>query len=103
APTDLPEPGEAGLDEHATRGATVVRRDLAGERRARADEAHVAAQDVEELRQLVEGVAAQQPAERGDARVVAQLEQRARALVEVGEVVDLSLRAHTHRAELDHA
>src|SRR5678810_591738 len=52
--------GDAGLD--------LVRDRV----RPRADDAHAALQDVEELRQLVERVAAQEGAERRDPRVVAR-------------------------------
>ena len=50
--------------------------------RARADDAHVAAQDVDELRQLVEAEAAQQPPHPGDARIGPQLEHRLVQLLE---------------------
>lgn len=64
APLDLGEPGEAGADAHAplsgVEGESVH---MLGDPRARADEAHVADEDVEELGQLVEGGCAQQAAE----------------------------------------
>ena len=50
-------------------------RDLVGlveDERPRADEAHLAAQHVPELRQLVEAALAQERADAGDARVVAR-------------------------------
>ena len=48
---------------------------LVEDERARADEAHLAAQDVEQLRQLVERRAAQEAADARDPRVVGDLEQ----------------------------
>ena len=51
---------------------------LLEDERPRADEAHLAAQDVEQLRQLVERGAAQEPADARDARVVGDLEQARR-------------------------
>src|SRR5688572_17552808 len=76
---DLRDPGEARL--HA--GACVIPRnllhrddasiaggvDLAGTQRARADEAHVAAEDVHELRELVHRGGAQEPPGSRHARV----------------------------------
>ena len=50
------------------------------------DDAHVAAQDVEELRQLVERILAQEAAHARDARVVGDLEQHAVALVHVHDI-----------------
>ena len=52
-----------------------VARDLGRQRRPRADQAHVAAQDVDQLGQLVDRVAAQPAAGPGDPRVVLHLEQ----------------------------
>ena len=54
-----------------------------GSGRARTHQAHVAAQHVEQLRQLVEGVAPQEPADRRDAGVVLDLEEHAVGLVVV--------------------
>ena len=52
---------------------------LVDHQRPRADEAHLAAQDVEELGELVERGAAQERADARDARVVRDLEQPAPA------------------------
>ena len=51
----------------------VIGRDLVVEGRARADHAHVAAQDVEELRQLVQAPLAQKAADSSDTVVVGDL------------------------------
>ena len=69
--------------------------------RPRADQRHLAAQDVEELRQLVDRPAAQEAADGRDARVVADLEERALLLVQLLELVLLALRVLVHRAELE--
>ena len=55
--------------------SSAYARHLARQRRARADQAHVAAQHVEQLGQLVEGEAAQPAARAGDPRVVLHLEE----------------------------
>ena len=70
--------------------------------RPRADERHLAAQHVEQLRQLVEREAAQEAADRRHARVVADLEQRAVGLVVLLELVLAAASAsRVHRAELE--
>ena len=55
--------------------------DLGRQRRPGPDDAHLAAQHVPELRDLVDRQLAQEPADPGDSRVVADLEQRPVALV----------------------
>ena len=59
---------------------------VAQRQRPRADEAHLAAQDVPQLGQLVDREAAQDAADRRDARVVPDLEDRAVGLVELLEL-----------------
>ena len=72
---DLPETGDARLGfEHAAAVPGLVLLDLVRQRRPRADERHVAAQHVPELRQLVEARLAQNASDRRDARIVGQLE-----------------------------
>ena len=68
-------PGHAGLELQAAAVRALDAAVLVGYQRARADEAHLAAQDVEQLGQLVERAAAQQPPGPGHARVVGDLEQ----------------------------
>ena len=77
-------------DGVAVRGPGLEARRLVRERRARTHEGHRAAQDVEQLRQLVERVAAQEAADARHPRVAADLEQRAGGLV-VGLQVGLQL------------
>ena len=62
APADLPEAGDARQHDVAALVPVVHELAVAQGQRARADEAHVALEHVEELRQLVE---AQAPQERG--------------------------------------
>src|SRR5262245_57782440 len=69
AAVDLRPPGEARLDGEPEALARGVLLDLVAERRPRADEAHVATQDVPELRQLVEREPPEDAADAGDARV----------------------------------
>jgi hypothetical protein len=69
--------------------------------RARADQGHLAADHVEQLRQLVERPAAQQAPHACHARVLADLEQRAADLVVLLEALLQVLGAVDHRAELE--
>ena len=70
--------------------------------RSRADEAHLALDDVDDLRDLVEREAAQEPADARDPRVVADLEERALRLVHVLELRLELGRVGDHRPELEH-
>src|SRR5437870_3475034 len=77
---------------------------LLEDQRPRAHERHLAAKDVEELRQLVERVAPQEAAKGGDPRVVDDLEHPRVVLevdVAVAEAVLQLLRVTSHRPELD--
>ncbi len=95
----LGEAGQARLDDQPL----PVLRDLAaqlleerGPDRARADDAHVSAHDVPQLRQLVEVGKAQEPAEARDLRLRALRE----LVTEVG--AQPRLRVRGERAELQH-
>ena len=79
-----------------------VLRDLARDRWARADQAHLAAQDVEQLRQLVQAGAPEEAADRRDARIALHLEQRAARLVAGAQLLQQTIGVLTHRAELPH-
>ena len=76
---------------------------FAGQRRTRADNAHIASQNVEELRQLIERILAQEAAEAGDAGIVGDLEEHAVALVHVHDFGATLLCIQHHSAELDAA
>src|SRR5262245_6302122 len=87
APVDLHRPRHPRLDRHRE---TLLGRVLLADPYllgARADEAHLGAEDVDELGQLVEARPAQQAPDRGHARVVAELERR---LLELADVDELS-------------
>src|SRR5437588_6332218 len=83
--------GDPGLHVEPVPLAVVVLLDLVAERRPRADHAHLAADDVPELRQLVEGQSAEQLADARDPRVAA-VDGRAGAD---------RLRADDHRPQLE--
>src|SRR6266498_796181 len=73
AAAHLPEAREAGLHRQPAAVPAVVRGHLLGDGGAGADQAHVALQHVQELRQLVERELPEDTADRGDARVVLRL------------------------------
>ena len=103
AAADLPEAGESGLHAQAAAVRVLVEAlHLLDRQGPGSHEAHLAAQDVPELRQLVEAVAAEEATERGDARVVGDLEDGTLHLVAVGEAGLELLGIEAHRAELDH-
>src|SRR5256712_4734436 len=92
---DLRPAGDARLHlvaEHVAGHAPSELLDEARALRARADEAHLTAQDVPELRQLVETPASQERPEPRAPRVIRPRPHRAR----------LALGVHTHRAKLEH-
>lgn len=102
AASHLPGAGEAGLHGQPLHGPLVVLGDLLGQRRARAHHGHVAHEDVEELRELVDGVPPYEAADARHARVVPHLEHRALDLV-VGHEVGLHpVGALHHAPELPH-
>ena len=69
APLHLRPAGEPGSDLEPAALVSVVLLDLVAKRRARPDDAHVAAQDVPELRQLVDRRTPENAADARDARV----------------------------------
>src|SRR5919199_711547 len=69
APVDLRPAREPGLDLEPAPLPRRVAVDLVPQRRARPDQAHIAADDVPELRELVERQPAQQHSNTGDPRV----------------------------------
>src|SRR5262249_11557145 len=68
--------------ESAFVGAPVDPQHVAHRQRPRPDEAHVAAQDVQELRQLVEAELPEHPPDARDTRVLADLEDGTRRFVQ---------------------
>src|SRR5271167_1895876 len=94
---------------------SFVKLKFVGKRGTRADQTHVAAQHVEDLRKLIDAVAAQDATDAGDAVVVGEFENfltvllhaiRRRTLAGADPLLDvfaMSIVAHraTHRAELE--
>ena len=83
--------------------AQLVLAHLAADGRPRTDNAHIAAQHIVELGQLIQRVSAQEAAEPGDAGIVGNLEQYLPALVQVHHAGAPPFRVADHGAELDAA
>src|SRR5207245_3766549 len=90
AAVDLRPARDAGLHLQPARLPRRVALDLVAQRRPRADQRHLAAQDVPELRQLVEGEPAQHAPDSRDARLAAVR----------GVAGAFPLRPDAHRAQL---
>jgi hypothetical protein len=90
APVYLRPAGDAGADRQAAALSLAVLRYLHRDRRARADEGHIAAHDVEQIGQLVQRGAPKQRTHAGDARIVL-VDRQSRADV---------LGPRDHRAQL---
>ncbi len=106
-PEDLPEPGHPRPEVESPAAPLADVPVLGGNQRARADEAHLAAHHVQQLRQLVDAGAAQEPPDSRHPRVGGRLEHdRRRAVPEIRvEVRDLRpprLGVDRHRPELPH-
>ena len=69
---------------------------------ARTDQAHLASQDVEKLRNLIERQTPEQCSHRGHPRVAAHLEERSARLVLPLEERLVLGRVRVHRPELEH-
>ena len=93
---DLPQPGDAGAHQRTDGAEPRIRLEHVQHERARPHEAHVAAQYVEQLGQLVDAGAAEPRAGPGDATILAQLVEGA-----IGRP-RLRRRIHDHGAELVH-
>ena len=76
--------------------------DFLGKGRPGSHDGHIANENVDELRQLVDAELANHTANAGDARVVGDLEDRAVLLVEVLELSKPLLRVRAHGAKLVH-
>src|SRR5204863_6229368 len=79
----------------------LVAGDLFGDRRAWSHEAHLAAQHVEELRDLIHAGDPRQMADARDPRISRDLEHGSAAPVQVRDWIARALRAVHHRAELE--
>src|SRR6185437_5643199 len=69
----LPDAGDARRHQQAIAVAIAILLHLVAQGRTRADDAHVAAQHVEKLRQLVQAGGADKAADARDARIFSQL------------------------------
>src|SRR5437016_13887657 len=68
--------------------------------RPRAYQAHVPFQDIPQLRQLVQAVLAQKPAEPRDTRIIGHLEKGTSALTEMEKPLAQKAGARNHRPKL---
>src|SRR5215831_17670331 len=100
---DLPQAGDARLDRQPAPHMVPVLRHLDGQRRAGPDQRHVAEQDVEQLRKLVQRPPAQPGTGPGDPWVPVQLEQRPIPVVLRQQLRLPRLGVHHHGPELPHA
>jgi len=100
SPRHLPQPGDSGLHGDAPALPGLVQLHLVRRRRARADQAHVAAEHIDELRKLVQGGLAQNPPHPRDARVVLHLEHAALHLVVAHQLPLARLGVDEHGPEL---
>ena len=100
---DLPPAGDPRLHGQALQVELGVLGDLVGQRRARADDGHLAQEHVDELRELVDGVLADEPAYLRYARVLLHLEHGAGDLVLPLELGEALVGVPIHAAELPHA
>ena len=99
----MPPSGDAGLHGQALQVILGVLLHLARQRRARAHDGHLAQEYVEELRELVDGVLADELPDLGDAGVLLHLEHRAGDLVLPLELGEAFVGVPVHGAELPHA
>ena len=99
----LPPARDTGLDGQALQVELRVLLDLARQRRTRAHDGHLAQEDVDELRKLVDRVLADELADLGDAGVFLHLEHRAGDLVLLLELGQALVGVLVHGAELPHA
>ena len=99
AAADLPQTGDARSDAQPPAVPVMVEPLVIPQRqRPRAHQAHVTAQHVDQLGQLVQAGFAQPAAQPRDARVAADLEHRAVGLVHVLEVLPAPVRVLHHQA-----
>ena len=98
----LPRTGNTRLHQHTSGIRLVVLCHFLGQRRARAHHAHVALEHVQELRELVDGVLADELPDLGDARIVLHLEHGACDLVLLLELGEALVGVLVHGAKLPH-
>ena len=99
APLHLPNAGEAGRDIQAAAVPAFAGIGFAHRKRPRADQCHVASENVPKLWQLIDAGLAKDVADARDARVVRQLERRAVLLAELAKRGLLLFGIHHHRSK----
>lgn len=104
ASAGLPHAGDAGQDHAVFAEVVAVAFDFLGDDRTRPDKAHVAADDVPELRQFVKARFPQEGSELRDARVMFEFEVLLPFLAGLGIFLEVFLesflRVRDHRLEL---
>src|SRR5262249_9218538 len=100
APAGLPEARQPWRHIQTLAVPILVLRYLTRQRRARANETHLAAQDIEELRQLIKAQLANHPSDPCHTRVVLDLEERPIGFIQLLEAGQFLLGPYAHRAEL---
>ncbi len=104
APADLPGAGKAGPHCKIYVAARAIHLKFGNRNRPRANNAHVAQNDVPDLRQLIEAGFAKKIADAGDARVVLQLERGlpfvSRGFVGGQQLFKAGFGIWNHRAQL---
>jgi hypothetical protein len=96
---DLPKSGDARLYFEALAMFRTVTNAVFYRMWARSDQAHVASQNVPQLRQFVETVLAKKSAERCEPRIAGDLEERPATLVLMTQRFLETVRSGDHRAE----
>lgn len=103
---DLPQAGDPGYDANVMAEEVAVHLTLVQHDGARADNAHVAKEDVEELREFIEAEAAQESSDTGDARVVLELLVGGPLAGSLGVGVEIGTQhligVFAHSAKLEH-
>ena len=97
---DLPVAAQAGGHIQALLFVVAVLLDLAGKCRAGPNYAHIALQDIPQLRQLIDAGLADKLAHTGNARVFLDFEHRTIHFVLVQKVVQFCFRIRTHGTKL---
>src|SRR5579883_548028 len=104
AAADLPGTGQPGADLKVEMGVRAVHRDLVDDDRSRADDAHVAAQHVDQLGKLVQAELAQHRPDDRDARIVLELARRDPFALRIGASLQVATKhlvaIGNHGAEL---
>ena len=101
ATADLPQSGDARLDVKAGQRGAIDAVGLLGRQWPRTNQRHLAANDIDQLRQFVEAGFADKGADPGDPWIIFHLEQRPIHLVELCDRVVPLPCVSSHRAELE--